>query len=381
MAPRVVDCMERIKAALEKARANREKLVDNSQGTGDSNDPAGLISAAGGLFAREPFNRFTAREREQILESGRIATIEPDDTVVFGGDRDSHIHFLLSGTVAIHDGAEPTIVAAEDAAATAALDVAGIKEHTITAQTEVEVLRIHYGAMPVASIDGPVPQAVYTETYSGQQLADLVDEIERDNLAIEKTQDISRFAGEEQLDIQSDLDELSESASGLLADIESIHIESDDETHPAAVADRDDDLSRFLHEMENRFRHYVDAVRAQERERFDARLTSHAEKLKRVAEQQLRKNAVSLRDRYQDAYATQHRLLRRRYRRLKTVANTLAHQKAAIYAARRQISEKLQLVEQVHQELDQLGHSLDRQLDDLDGSIPGDALDEVTPST
>jgi hypothetical protein len=40
--------------------------------------------------------------------------------------------------------------------------------------------------------------------------------------------------------------------------------------------------------------------------------------------------------------------------------------------ARRQISEKLQMVEKIHSELSQLGSQLNHQLDDLDDLIPSE---------
>ena len=67
-----------------------------------------------------------------------------------------------------------------------------------------------------------------------------------------------------------------------------------------------------------------------------------------------------------EAYAKQDRQLRERYNALKNFANRIARQKAAIYAARRQISASLGLAERIHRELAQLGTQLDAQLDDLD---------------
>jgi hypothetical protein len=57
---------------------------------------------------------------------------------------------------------------------------------------------------------------------------------------------------------------------------------------------------------------------------------------------------------------------------LRDFANKIAQQKAAIYVARRQISEKLQMVEKTHSELSQLGSQLNHQLDDLDNLIPSE---------
>ena len=76
------------------------------------------------------------------------------------------------------------------------------------------------------------------------------------------------------------------------------------------------------------------------------------------------------RDKYQAAYAEKEQHLRARFNNLRDFANKIARQKAAIYVARRQISEKLRMVDQIHSELSQLGSQLNHQLDDLDDLMP-----------
>ena len=85
-----------------------------------------------------------------------------------------------------------------------------------------------------------------------------------------------------------------------------------------------------------------------------------------MAQVQLRTALNKQSKRTREAYAKKDRQLRERYNDLKNFANRIARQKAAIYAARRQISAKSGLAERIHRELAQLGTQLDDQLDDLD---------------
>ena len=132
----------------------------------------------------------------------------------------------------------------------------------------------------------------------------------------------------------------------------------------------DDEIGQFVQELEVRLRRYVDDVRAAERSRYEAKLQQHAERLQALAQQRLREKVASMRQRFQTAHIERERRLRERYRNLRSFANKMARQKAAIYTARRQIADKLQMVEQIHAELSQLGSQLNDQLDDLDDLMP-----------
>lgn len=367
--------MERIKEALEKARVQREQEATRDRGFGLREPAMGSRLGNSRILEREPFRGYSTQQQESLIESSRVLNVGMGDTLQFAGDKDDHVHYLLAGAVVLEaDESATTTIAADQDLAQQPLDRPGIKQHTILAAIDAEILRVPISAVPrPIDIDesSPVPKAAYTETYSGQQLADLVDQINDENDVVQSERNGAMQIDPAVLLANSDADaslsELSASADSLLAEIEINAPQSEPEPDESTyVPARDDELGRFTRELELRFRRYVERVKTAERTRYEAQLQTHATNLKEMAEVQLRAALVEQSSKTRKAYAEKERQLRERYKNLKDFANKIARQKAAIYAARRQISEKLGLVERIHLELSQLGSQLDTQLDDLD---------------
>jgi len=370
---------ERIKDALDKAREQRQHTGADAP---VETTTAGARLGNDRILAREPFRRYSAAERQRLLEHARVLAVGGGETFQFAGDHDPHIHYLLSGSVVLEgDNVPATTIEADSPAAAAPLDEAGLKTRSITATGAAEILCIPVHAIPDAATDeaAVVPPAEYSETFSGQQLAALVTEINDEHANLNKS-------GPSVVDPHALLDEqppsgesfadIAASAESALAGIEF----ADDEDILHATDGNyepkiDDEIGAFARELENRFRRYVDKVKADERARYEARLQQHADRLQTLAEQHINARLTAIRERYQGAHIEKERRLRERYRALRDFANKIARQKAAIYVARRQISEKLRMVEQIHAELSQLGSQLNNQLDDLDDLMPGAGAD------
>lgn len=373
--------MERIKEALEKAREQREH---GALRTGEP-PAAGSRLGADRILEHEPFRDYSSAEQRKVLETGRVIDVGAGETIQFAGDRDAYVHYLLSGAVVVRSDQGAKTLTADETAACLPLDAAGVKSHTITAASDVEVFRVPFSSLP-GGIDmedeTPLPPAAYTETYSGQQLADLVRQINDEHEELDRNGTRASVVDPQVLlgdEPAGGVGELSSSVEGLLADLELIREEETFAQPEPGYAPRvDDELGHFTRDLEVRFRRYVDKVKKDERTRYEAQLHKHARHLQQLAEQQIRKNMSTLRERYQTAYEEKERRLRDRYNNLRGFANKIARQKAAIYVARQQIGEKLRLVEQVHTELSQLGRQLNDQLDDLDELMPDGALQQST---
>ncbi|MFT4563357.1 MAG: hypothetical protein ACI9BW_003111 [Gammaproteobacteria bacterium] len=369
--------MERIKEALEKAREQREAAAGNAGQA--SSQGAGSRLGKDRILQRDPFRRYSSAEQAELLESGRVLNITLGETLQFAGDKDAHVHYLLAGAVLLEaDNRERLTVNADQSAALLPLDRPGVKLHTILAATDAEVLRVPGSALPAGmNFDdpNPIPKAAYTETYSGQQLAELVDQINTENEFVQSAPpsvaDSALNDSIEAQDISASLSHLSESAPSMLAEIE-VAPGSPDVTlsESTYVPKRDDQLGQFTRELEAKFRGYVDKVKLRERERYEAQLQRHAERLKGMAQEQLRHALAQQRDQSQKLVVEKERRLREHYQNLRIFANKVTRQKAAIYVARRQIGEKLHQVEKIHAELAQLGSKLDDQLDDLEQQMP-----------
>ena len=148
------------------------------------------------------------------------------------------------------------------------------------------------------------------------------------------------------------MSELSGSADSLLSDLEAINDDSPPGNFEVGyIPAVDDEIGQFTRELEQRFRAYVEKVKEEERAHYEVQMQHHAARLKKLATEQIREMLARQRDKYQTAYAEKEQNLRSRFNNLCDFANKIAQQKAAIYVARRQISEKLQMVEKTHSEL------------------------------
>ena len=172
--------MERIKEALEKAREQREQGSNGEPGSLQAAAASGSRLGNDRVLEREPFRQFSATQQRRLLETGRILNIGAGETLQFVGDKDFYVHYLLSGAVVAGSGDDAKTVSADEDVALQPLDVAGVKANTITAASDTEVFRVPYAVLPVTvEVQGeaPLPTSAYTETYSGQQLANLVEQI------------------------------------------------------------------------------------------------------------------------------------------------------------------------------------------------------------
>ncbi|MDA0822618.1 MAG: hypothetical protein O3C28_09375 [Proteobacteria bacterium] len=370
--------MERIKEALEKARAQREAAAGLAGQAAMNGSASGSRLGKDRILQRDPFRRYSPAEQAELLESGRVLNIAMGETLQFAGDKDVHVHYLLAGAVVLEsEDQQLTTVTADQSAALLPLDRPGVKLHTILAATDVEVLRVPGSALPDMNFDdpNPIPKAAYAETYSGQQLAELVDQINTANDFVQNaTPGTVGAAGDmtlEREDIGVSLSQLSESAQKMLTEIDAAPEDPNFELGESNYMPQcDDELGQFTRELEIKFRRYVDKVKLRERERYEAQLHRHAERLKKMAEEQLRRALARQREQAQKLVHEKEIRLREHYKNLRLFANKVARQKAAIYVARRQISEKLHLVEKIHSELAQLGTKLNDQLDELEGEMP-----------
>lgn len=393
--------MERIKDALEQARLAREKaLLENSLNTlrtGSAAEVSALIDARR-IRERIPINQLTLEEQQAVIAAGTVLRFESGEHVFEAGSHDADIHYLIEGAVTIGSvTSQPQTLYAYQEAALLALDEAGTRSHTVTALIPSRVFRVPLAVLesahrappsppPAAALppaaEEPLPREMYAHTYSGEQLAQLVEQLHEDSRQLQgdlgpardaRALDDVRF-GENTMGVRLD------ASSPLEASVLPVPPAT---VHEAALPSRreiDDEIGRFTRELEMRFRRYVEQIREEERRRAQARLQQHARRLQQLAEQQLRAKIETVKARYQAAYAAREKTLRERYEHLLAMANKVTRQKAAIYQARRQLEDKLRLAEQVHHELAQIGLTVTRQLNDLEGMIPDDGAPPGTPS-
>jgi len=205
----------------------------------------------------------------------------------------------------------------------------------------------------------------YADTYTGQSLAQLVEEIHSSGIApgARAPADVPANATEDTPRI--DLD-------GTVFRVDSLH--DDDEIDVPATPDdaapvppaSHDAIGQLMAEFERRLRDEVEAARQAERARHEQRFAERVALMRSRAEEVVREKLTQARARDRERLAQRERELDDFHARLAGLANRVTHQKARIQEARNAIAEKLAAVESLHRELSTLGQSMTRQLDELD---------------
>ncbi|MEQ8232739.1 MAG: cyclic nucleotide-binding domain-containing protein [Gammaproteobacteria bacterium] len=208
----------------------------------------------------------------------------------------------------------------------------------------------------------------YADTYTGQSLAQLVEEIHSSGIA-PGTAEPAPVQTEEPPAISLDstvfrVDRLDDDEF----DVSSMAVPGSAPTNAA-----DDAVTRLLGEFEQRLRNEIDAVREAERARFEARFATRVGQMRKRAEEVVREKLVQARARDRERLAERERELDDYHARLAALANRVTHQKARIQEARNALAEKLAAVESLHHELNSLGQSVTRQLDELDSLTVAEA--------
>lgn len=318
--------------------------------------------------------------RRQLLASGELLDLRDGQSVCHAGDHDDHIHHLIEGTLAIQtsDGVRRVLRAGEGPAREA-LDEAGEKTATIVAAPAARVLRIDARRLAALVTQAEaVPATAYTETFSGQQLAQLVDSLRNEHRDLGGTGASTDSA----VPAPAPVPLVGDNTMGF--ELANTDLES---TRPPAGARNGaaDTRARsaavpasITPDLEAALREQVAAIRAEERARANAKLQAYAAKLKHQAETQLRAKLKIVAARYETARATREQDVRKRYDQLLTQANRLAQQKAALYQARRQHVSQLTRSATVQRELAELGNQLRAQMVEIDALLPFD-LNELTP--
>lgn len=213
-----------------------------------------------------------------------------------------------------------------------------------------------------ATARAPEAPEHYADTYTGQSLAQLVQEIHSSGIAPvheavpesppEETPAISLDSTVfrvERLDDDEDFD------------VSTMAVGSGGSTSGA-----DDPIAQLLGDFERRLREEIATVRETERQRYEARFAGRVGQMRKRAEEVLREKLMQARARDRERIALRERELDDFHARLVGLANRVTHQKARIQEARNALADKLAAVDSLHRELSSLGQSMTQQLDELD---------------
>jgi len=362
--------MERIKEALNAARAERDRRL---------NDTDHVNGVARRLRLFSGFENLGEDARRAVAAAGEIMDVDSGETICHLGERDECVNYLLEGMVRIEtaDGSTRDLHAG-DGPARHALDEPGYKIASIVATHPSRVFRIDPMRLPGTPAVGTTtaaPVGAYAETFSGQQLAMLVGALRNEHRGLNGVaeaphHDTDVAVGERTLGVEFELPDLESTRKPALSNDEPEAVVGD-----AAPAPQTDPLTSLAMAFTAQVRQHVDAIRREERTRAQVKLKAYSDRLKAQAEEQLRTKVKAIRARFEQANAAREQDIRKRYAQLLELANRLTRQKAEINLARQQIEEKLGRAETLHRELAELGGVVSGHLDQIDQMLPADDSD------
>ena len=367
--------MERIKEALNAARAERDRRVSDS-------DVVNGVARRLRLFSN--FEHLGEDARRAVVAVGEVLDIDSGEAICSLGERDERVNYLLEGMVRIEtaDGSTRDLHAG-DGPARHALDEPGYKVAGITATHPSRIFRVDPSRLPGTPLPGnaeAAPTSAYAETFSGQQLAMLVGALRNEHrglngVASAPGNTVEVAVGDQTLGVDIELADLESTRTPPLSRDEPDDSVATYRPTPVVAEPPADPLHGMTRAFEAELRGYINGIRTDERARAQTKLKGYAEKLKAQAEEQLRSKVKAVKARFEQAHVTREQDIRRRYEQLLDLANRLTRQKAEINQARQQIEEKLKRAETLHRELAELGGVVSGHLDEIDGMLPVDDSD------
>jgi|LNFM01.1.fsa_nt_gb hypothetical protein len=387
--------MERIKKALEEARAAREQALKAELERLVQHKTQAEVAAEGSIPRFDPPTERRIREfmplrglpadkLQAAIALGQIFGLASGEIVFAAGDRHEYSHFLLEGAVQFLDDERAVRhLDAQDIEALRPLDEPGTQRYTVSAEGPSRIFRVPRALLgapdDLSATIAPMPPATYADTHSGEELAELVARIDAErHRAPPPEQGAADQTGAQRLEATSyDFD-----INGLMGEPPADEAYEPPpplpQQHHAQDQAGKDRLAEAMGILEQRLRRHIAEVRAQERANYETRMRARLVELKQKAEAELRRKIVKMRTRDKEVMAEREALLRERYAQLQRIANRFTHQKAQIQQARRELEDKLRAADTIHRELNEIGQHVSRQLDDLDsvfGSGAGDNRD------
>ena len=196
----------------------------------------------------------------------------------------------------------------------------------------------------------------FAETTTGEELAELIDEIYRQRDALVEP-DIASASGDGGIDPLIDQD----APTVLGAPSTSAPRGAD-----VLGIDADDILSEIMHEVDTGLSALVRQCVEQQRTAIAVRVRERLARIERAAQQRVAAHERELTARFESQHAENEKRLTETYDRLTSLANRISHQKADIQKARKALEEMLRTANRVHREVHRVGNALVDQIDHLD---------------
>lgn len=195
-----------------------------------------------------------------------------------------------------------------------------------------------------------VPREEFADTTTGEELADIIDELYRQREEIEASDSFS-LSSEESL--------------GAMA-LESGAV---DAAMPSGNTEKV--VTDIISDIDIKLNQYIRQCIVNHQEALTQKLRAHAAQIERAAQEKVTAHTEQLRAHYEELYAGKEQKLREDYDRLTGVANKIAQQKAEIQKTRKTLTQMLQTANRVNQAVYRAGAELVQQVDHF-GQVDGE---------
>ena len=233
------------------------------------------------------------------------------------------------------------------------------------------------GVEDVESIE-PIPRDLYDDTYVGQTLADLIDQMHSRHQQLLRSDESAETTATEPvevIDLETFQAEVEDSLPNPLDGAPALSLASEEvpattETlEPVALLDpsaNSDNIAELMRAIETQIRNQVGRSIEEQRARVRAELAERIQSVKQAAVREVRKQVEAYRDRYRAEHATREQKLKTQYDKLMGLAHRISRQKAELQRARKDLQRKLDATARLQAEIDGLRTNLSGRLDSFD---------------
>ena len=208
----------------------------------------------------------------------------------------------------------------------------------------------------------PIPRDLYDDTYVGQSLADLIDQMHHRHHEILTTpeSDLGGDPGASQaVDLELFADEVERSLQPEPGEADSVSLE---EHEPPST----DAVGQYLQGLGILIREQIERELADERRQMREEIDRQVASIKSAAVEEIKRQTLEFKSQLKEDYLRKHNNLKSQYQKLMGLAHRVSRQKAELKRARQELEGKLQATTRLQGELDTLRTTLSQSIGNFD---------------
>ncbi len=221
---------------------------------------------------------------------------------------------------------------------------------------------------PGSYSEEPVPRDLYDDTFIGQSLADLIEQMRSRHQELVAGSDPAAREGSEPT--PSNLESFASEVEAVLPAGPRTsplpvgypgHGDGTTTPHPDGV------IQQMIADLGAQMRQHLEASIARSRSNLETEVARRVARVKEAAVNEIRRRGEALRARYRSEYTQREDALRLEYEKLMSLAHRVSRQRAEIKRATRQLGDKLKATARLQREIGELRAALVERIDRVEG--------------